>query len=397
FVSDARHSQAAPPRPKLKRSAVVDEEPIKEALSAGACHSSLYILDIFIRAVQLMCMLLSAMLFLWMMAFGMTHLLGTLYTAFVPICYLPLVLSTTLCAAPHPNVSHIPKWVDFPQLMQVQSSTFEQLLDGSGGGSGLSLKIRKAEFATSDLIMLVQYSNLQSNGILADLLTAFANDAKKTAQGLAKLSLKVGGAVDNAMAVNGYVGNNPPPPHSLMALASFHTGLSTQEVIVDAFTTAMDAFSISIEQLILEAKISLRNLDVLEEDLSAVRDAVAREDISITSEKTKLLGTMWTKLGGNKRPLRDYERRLSLLKGLSYFRKHAHVHVVATLQMLNLMNEDMEDLWEWVVAPELFHGCIPLHVHIESIQNGLQRLQEGRVRAKEREEEVISSAMRLGW
>ncbi|KAG1730197.1 hypothetical protein EDB19DRAFT_2011936 [Suillus lakei] len=379
FVSDARRSRAAPPRQKLKRSAIVDEELIKEALSAGARHSSLYILDIFIQAVRLMCMPLSAMLFLWMMAFGMTRLSGALYTAFVPICYLPLVLSTTLCAAPHPNVSHIPKWADFLQLMQVQSSMFEQLLDGSVGGSGL------LNLQTSDLITLVRYSDLQSNGILADLLMAFANDAKKTAQGLAKLSLKVGGAVDNAMAVNGYamriiqdVGNNPLPPHSLMALASFHTGLSMQEVIIDAFTTTTDAFSISIERLILEAEISLHNLDVLEEDLPAVRDAVACEDVSITAEKIELLGTI-------------------LLKGLSYFWKHAHAHVVTALQTLNLMNKDIEDLRERVAAPELVHGHIPLHVHIESIQNGLQQLQEGRVRAKEREEEMISSAMRLGW
>lgn len=404
FVSDARRSRATPPRLKLKRSAVAAEEPIKEALSAGARHSSLYILDVFIRAVLLMRMPLSAMLFIWMMVFGMTRLSGALYAAFAPICYLPLVSSTTLCATPHPNVSLIPKWADFPQLMQVQSSTFEQLLDGSVGGSGLSLEIRKAEFATSDLITLVRYSDLQSNDILADLLTTFANDVKKTARGLAKLSSKVGGAVDNAMAVNGYAmriirdaENNPPPPHSLMALASFRTGLLTQEVIVDAFATAMDAFSISLERLILEAEISLRNLDVLEGDLSAVRDAVAREDVSITAEKTELLGTMWTKLGGNKHPLRDYERRLSLLKGLSYFRKQAHAHVVAALQTLTLMSEDMEDLRERVATPELVHGRIPLHVHIESIQNGLQRLQEGRVRAKEREEEVISSAMRLEW
>jgi hypothetical protein len=196
LVSNARRSRTVPLRQRLKRSAVVDEVPIKEALSAGAHHSSLYILDVLIRAVRLMRIPLSAMLFLWMMAFGMTRLLGALYSAFAPICYLPLVSSMTLCATPHPDVSHLPQWADFPQLMQVQSSTFEQLLDGSVGGSELSLEIRKAEFVTSDLITLVRYSDLQSNVILADLLTVFANDAKKTARSLTKLGSKVGGAVD---------------------------------------------------------------------------------------------------------------------------------------------------------------------------------------------------------
>lgn len=80
--------------------------------------------------------------------------------------------------------------------MQVQGSAFEQLLDGSAGGSGLSLEIRKAEFATADLTTLVRHSDLKSNDVLAELLTAFVKDAKKTARGLTKLNSRVGGAVD---------------------------------------------------------------------------------------------------------------------------------------------------------------------------------------------------------
>jgi len=80
--------------------------------------------------------------------------------------------------------------------MEVQGSTFERLLDGSAGGSGLALEVRKAEFATADLATLVRHSDLRSNDVLADLLTTFVKDAKKTARSLTKLSSKVGGAVD---------------------------------------------------------------------------------------------------------------------------------------------------------------------------------------------------------
>lgn len=165
--------------------------------------------------------------------------------------------------------------------------------------------------------------------------------------------------------------------------------------MVGAFTSAMDTFSVAIERLILEAEVSLHNLDTLEEDLSAVREAVTREDLYVAAEKTELLGALWTKLGGNKHELRNYERRLSLLKDLGDYRKQAQAHVLAALQTLNLMSEDMEDLRERVAAPELVDGRIPLHVHIESIQTGLQRLQEGRVRAKEREDEVMRRVLGL--
>lgn len=200
----------------------------------------------------------------------------------------------------------------------------------------------------------------------------------------------------SVMAVNGYAmrtiqeaEKNAPPPYSLTALIPFHFGPTTQEVIVDAFTSAMDTFSIAIQRLILEAEISLHNLDVLEEDLSVVREVVMREDIDVTTEQSELLGALWTKLGGNRRALRDNDRRLGLLKDLGDYRRQAQAHVVAALQTLNSMSEDMEDLRERVATPELVGGRIPLHVHIESIQNGLERLQEGRVRAREREEDVM--------
>jgi len=208
---------------------------------------------------------------------------------------------------------------------------------------------------------------------------------------------------ESVMAVNGYAmrtiqdaEKNAPSPYSFAALSPFHTGPTTQEVIVGAFTSAMDTFSVIIQRLILEAEISLLNLETLEEDLSAIREAVMREDLSVATEKSELLGALWTKLGGNGRTLRDYEKRLHLLKDLGEYQKQAQEHVLAALQTLSLMNEDMEDLRERVAAPELVDGRIPLHVHIESIQNSLQRLQEGRVRAKEREEEVMRRVVGVG-
>jgi hypothetical protein len=171
----------------------VDKEQLKEALSITARHSSNYILDVVLRAIRLLRIPLSMLLFLWMLAFVMARLSATLRTAFAPICYLPLISRSALCAPLDPT---IPKWADFPQLMQVQGSAFEQLLDGSAGGSGLSLEIRKAEFATADLTTLVRHSDLKSNDVLAELLTAFVKDAKKTARGLTKLNSRVGGAVD---------------------------------------------------------------------------------------------------------------------------------------------------------------------------------------------------------
>ena len=88
---------------------------------------------------------------------------------------------------------------DYPKMVEIQSKTFEQLLDESVVGSGLSLEIKKAEIATRDLVTLVRMSKLTSKDLLADALTDFVDDARNAAKGMQKLSAKVNGAVDRCV------------------------------------------------------------------------------------------------------------------------------------------------------------------------------------------------------
>lgn len=88
------------------------------------------------------------------------------------------------------------QWADYPKLIDVQSRTFEQLLEDIAGGSGLSLEIKKAEMATNDLVTLVRVSDLKSRDLLANTLVGFVEEARKTARGLQKFTSKVGSAVD---------------------------------------------------------------------------------------------------------------------------------------------------------------------------------------------------------
>ncbi|KAG2747936.1 hypothetical protein P692DRAFT_20735985 [Suillus brevipes Sb2] len=391
----SHHSNQSTPdshsaRLKGKKSRV-DQQQVKQVLSAGAYHSSFYFLDIILRAMRLMRLPLSVLLFLWLLASTMVRLSTTIRTAFSPMCFLPWVSTSALCT--QLVLGSPPYQVDFVPLMQYQSSMFEQILDGSAGGSGLSLAIRTAEFATADLATLVRSSSLKSRDTLADLLTTFVRDAKKTARSLTKLSSKVGGAVDNIMAVNRYVMRTVEDAdrnalYSLTAWAPFSTAPTTEDIIMDAYSSAREAFSTAIRRLILEAEICLGNLNVLEEDLSAIWEAVMREEEFITTEKSLLLEALWTKLGGNRLMLRGYEQHVSLLRDVNDYRKQAQTHIITVLQMLYAMGDDMEDLRERAAAPELVDQRIPIRVHIESIQSGLQRLQEGRVRAKEKEEDV---------
>ncbi|KAJ7186794.1 hypothetical protein C8R46DRAFT_1058059 [Mycena filopes] len=364
----------------------------------GSLFMAGYVLDVLRTAILLLRKPLSFLVFLWMFAFIISRISHTLRAAFSPLCYIPGISRSTLClpdgyATPFDG-RRAPKWADYPTLVDVQSATIEQLLDESSSGSALALKIKKAEMATTDLVTLVRVSELKSRDMLGDALRQFVDDARTTGRALNKLNAKVGGAVDGIMAVNDYAlqtieaAHADSSPSILRHLVPWAPKPKT-DLILSTFEDSMNYLSSTMQGLILEFELNLQNLNKLEEQLSVLHELVSREDRSISSAHSELLAELWTKVGGNRRRLRGYEGHLGLLKGLTEYRKQALVHVVSALQTLTQMSEDIENLRERVTAPELAGSRIPVEVHIKSIQSGLDRVKEGRSKAKVRESEAL--------
>ncbi|RDB26345.1 hypothetical protein Hypma_006741 [Hypsizygus marmoreus] len=387
------------PQPRPPRKIIVTEEIVDGALQ-GASFTIYYVFDVFSTAIKLLRRPLYFIVFLWLLALISSKISHTLRGAFAPLCYIPGLSGSSICRFGDQGAGQqrgrMPRWADYPKLIDVQSTTFEHLLDESVGGSGLSLEIKKAEMATADLVTLVRVSNLKSRDMLGDSLGEFVDDAKKTGRDLQRLSSKIGGAVDSIMAVNDYAlheieAANVKAPTILNAygLMPWAARRPATEVVARTFGEAMNVLSSSMQRLILEAEVNLANLDRLEERLSTLHDLVSREDSSISGARAEVLSDLWTKLGGNRRTLRGFDEHLGLLRNLGMYRKKALAHVVAALQSLQAMSSDMEDIRERVAAPELTGSKIPVEVHMKSIKNGLERLKEGRVRAKRLEEEAM--------
>ncbi|KAL4074885.1 hypothetical protein V8B97DRAFT_2005114 [Scleroderma yunnanense] len=284
---------------------------------------------------------------------------------------------------PHP---HGP---DFPGLVKAQGSMFDKLVGESVGGSILSIEVLKAEMATRDLSTLVRHSNLNSRDSIADQLFTISVDAKKTARGLTKLNAKVAGAVDDIMALNSYAlgmieqAPQRAPLPMLQAIVPIKLGPAADEIIEEAFTLAMDQSEETLARLVVEAEVSQQNLDQLEVDIASLHEIVTRENDSVKTEKDRVMGLLWKWSRGNRQAVRDYDNRLALLDDLSIYRKQAKAHVMAALQTLHTMSDDLEGLRDRVAAPGIIGGRVPLRVHIDSIQNSLERLKEGRTRARE--------------
>nr|GAT46720.1 predicted protein [Mycena chlorophos] len=389
-----------PASPSKKAVVAPKSSATQPIVSAGSVSVSRYVLRYVVGvlgvALNLLRYPLSFLVFCWMLAFILHQISRTMRAAFAPICWVPIVSQSAFCqiGSVQGPQGQQPQWADFPKLVDVQSATLEQLLDESASGSTLALQLKKAEIATVDLVTLVRVSDLKSRDVLGDALRTFVDDAKTAGRSLNKLNAKVSSAVDGVYAVNDYAlrtiegarsaPSNSPTIIQRMLPWPFNSKPPT-DLVLGAFEDSMNYLSHTMSNLILEFELNLNNLNKLEEELSVLYELVTREDKSLSTAKEELLAELWSKVGGNKRRLRGYDNHLTLLKGLGEYRKQALAHVVGALQTLTQMSEEIESLRERVAAPELVGSKIPLEVHIQSIQGGLERLQESRRTAKARE------------
>ncbi|KAJ3759759.1 hypothetical protein EV360DRAFT_69245 [Lentinula raphanica] len=321
--------------------------------------------------------------------FGLIATIPTIPTAVIPIVAIMALGLTSMLRIQFVWSPNFTLWDDFPPLMNVQSSTFKQLLDNSVGGSTISLDVKKAELAMADLVVLVKYSNLGSKDVLGDALVSFAHEARQTGRGLQTLGSNIGGAVDLILSVNEYaiakIGSIPSSSSFIsQALVPFQSAAYLEKTFLLSFAESMHTLSTIIQRLILLAEVELSNLEKLEDHLSLIHEIVSREDSSIAHAKNELLGEIWTWLGGNQHELNGYNAHLDLLRGIGGFRKQALARVVSALQILRALSEDMENMRERMVMPELVGSQIPLEVQIVSIQHGLQRLRDSGVGQRKR-------------
>jgi hypothetical protein len=173
----------------------IDREQIRDAFSHGALYTLEYFFDVLKSSLYFLRKPLSVILSLYILAYLLTSVSSAFRSVVAPICWIPGLSRTPLCYTP-PPLPTVPRWADYPKLAEMEGSTFEQLLDETVGGTGLSLEIKKAEMATTDLVALVKVSDFKSKDALAEQLETFVEVAKKTGRGLQRFSSRVSGAVD---------------------------------------------------------------------------------------------------------------------------------------------------------------------------------------------------------
>ncbi|KAH6907278.1 hypothetical protein BKA70DRAFT_1103309 [Coprinopsis sp. MPI-PUGE-AT-0042] len=367
-------------------------------------HIILYSLDVLRPAIKLLKYPLVVIVFLLLLATLLRGVSGVIKNAFSPVCYIPVIRSTHACQLinslpEHGSSGGKVQQADYASLMNLEAKTFDQLVDNSAGSAGsLSLDLKKSEVACNDLINVVRHSDIKSKDLLAEMLVEFTNDANVAWDGLTVLSARFNGALDTIMAVNDYALRSvaearAAEPNTLgervNAMMPWSPPRKDVDLVVrETFQSAMDTLTIQLDRLMFFAATSSLDLNRLVERLKTLSRMVHDENRDVIKDKEEVLSELWTILGGNQHLIRRFDRNLKLLEGLTSGIKQSRDYVIAAVHILKGMSREMEDIRDRVAQPGLTQQ-IPPEVHMESIQMGLDRLKQNRLRARELDQEAI--------
>jgi hypothetical protein len=294
--------------------------------------------------------------------------------------------------------------------MTVQSK-FEEVLEESAGGVSLPLDMKRGEASIRDLRQLVRFSQLHSKNELVLEFDGFIETARIASYDLQKFNSHVGRAVDSVIATTRWttrvldgIQMRDATRGSINTfineklLAPFQPVKFTESILLDQYIQHTHIIEEEINKLIAEAQALLMVLNNLEDRLEVIHGVATRDDMHAKALKEEILSELWTMLGGNKGKLNKMNQKLNLLQQVGFHRKTAYAHISGTIIRLQAIGAGLEDLRERVGSPELLRDKvdIPLSVHIESIQKGVERLEEGRMNARKLENEQIKQTLERG-
>lgn len=325
------------------------------------------------------------------LVFGSGFLNNTINNALTPICRLPFTGGLSFC--PSRNAPELQGQAQFGQLVQAQNA-FEDVLQISTVGANLPADMKRSEASIRDLKNIVQYSNLPSRNELVFEFSGFVETARQASGDLSRFNSRIGRAVDHILATNKWTLNVIDGvtekdaqrgsiakffSNNFNILAPFQPISFSRDLLLDQYLRHTGAVEEQIMSLIDEA-LALRDiLDNLDNRLDVIAGISTRDGIKLDSSKDELFAFLWTKLGGNRKDIKKLQSQIELLNNVSEYRRLAWGHVTATLLKLQEIQHSLEDLRERVALPDTIGTHkVPLEVHIESINLGIERLEKQR-------------------
>ncbi|CRK37751.1 hypothetical protein BN1708_007488 [Verticillium longisporum] len=279
-----------------------------------------------------------------------------------------------------------------------------------------------------DLRTMVRYSELPARDELVFHFDEYIATARQTASDLQKFNTHVGSAVDSVISINHWTSRYLDALDASTAAAdadSAGTGLAVwtswlfapfqpatvpfdERALLDKYIEHTALVSDRIAGLLVEAQAVLRLLTRAEDHLSLIYDVVTRSHRSVRDSRDDVLWTLWSLVGANNRRISDLNGQLRLLRAVDTQRSQAVSQVSALVVELEKIEAGLGDLRDRVAEPGLARsaigpgpglgdrGAIPLSVHIETIDRGVDRLEQARRRIRDAEDDKVREALARG-
>ena len=326
--------------------------------------------------------------------FSSGFLTNSINNALSPVCRIPgvtRIFHPSFC--PVSTAPEVAGPAEFDKLVQAQSA-FNDVLAATSTGANLPLDMKRSEAGIRDLKHVVQYSQLGSKNELVFEFGGFIDTARQASQDLSKFDSRIGRAVDHILSTNRWtlgvidgISSSEASRGSIGRFFSDHLNIFapfqpvslSRDILLDQYLRHTAAVEDQILSLISEAQALLNILENLDGRLDVIAGIATRDGLKAEENRDELFAYLWTKLGGNRASVKKLNGQLDLLNNVQQYRRLAWAHVTNTIVKLQAIRDNLEDLRERVAMPETVGtDKVPLEVHIEAINLGIQRLEEQR-------------------
>ncbi|OTA98706.1 hypothetical protein M426DRAFT_325774 [Hypoxylon sp. CI-4A] len=326
-----------------------------------------------------------------------------------PICQIPGVslFNPSFCSDSVRSGSQDGSSVlEFDELMNAQAQ-FEKVLEDSAQGVSLPMDMKRSEASVRDLRTMVKFSELPTRGELVHEFDNYINVMRDSANSLQMFNTRVGSAVDSVISINRWTSryidsmaiareanNNAMSRFNGWLFSPFQVSHFDERSLLVKYIEHTALVSDKIHYLTEEA---IKILDMLykgEASLELISEHVVTTGNAVKEEQNEVFWSVWTIVGANNRRLHNLKSQLSLLQQVEVQRQSAVRRLSGLILDLKDIETKISDLRDRVAAPELLGDQpIPLTVHIDTINAGVERLEGARSRIRAEENERLQQAM----
>jgi hypothetical protein len=155
------------------------------------------------------------------------------------------------------------------------------------------------------------------------------------------------------------------------------------------FAGSVDSFSVKVARLSVGAEAPLVDLVDLNKQLAKIQETILLK-ASRKASDTANLSNLWAELSENKAASKRIDKNRRVLQSFDSTKNYALTYVTSAQRALQTAKKQIVELRWRVSIPKPVSEATPTAVHINRLRDGLENLQEIKIREVERRKRVIA-------